>query len=146
LADNPYLSALENGAMSLAEFRRSQEQFAHAVVFFPRPMAALVAKIPDPQKRLAILENLVEEHGDFQEECFHRSTFGEFLRRMGARPIDDVENEGLWPALRAFNAVLIAACVLDEVEVGVATMGIIELAFAGISARIGQAIVKRGWI
>jgi pyrroloquinoline-quinone synthase len=52
----------------------------------------------------------------------------------------------LWPALRAFNAVLTAACVLDELEVGVACMGIIEYAFAGISAAIGKAVVDRGWV
>ena len=39
-----------------------------------------------------------------------------------------------------------AACVLDELEVGIACMGVIEHAFAGISAAIGQAVVARGWV
>src|SRR5204863_2902216 len=52
----------------------------------------------------------------------------------------------LWPALRAFNSVLTASCVLDELEVGVGCMGIIEYAFAGISALIGKAVVERGWV
>jgi len=52
----------------------------------------------------------------------------------------------IWPALRAFNSVLTASCVLDELEVGVACMGIIEYAFAGISAVIGKAVVQRGWV
>ena len=51
-----------------------------------------------------------------------------------------------WPALRAFNSVLTAACVLDELEVGVACMGIIEYAFADLSAIIGRAVVRQGWV
>ena len=39
-----------------------------------------------------------------------------------------------------------AACVLDELEVGIGCMGIIEHAFAEISAAIGRAVVERGWV
>ena len=52
----------------------------------------------------------------------------------------------MWPMLRAFNSVLTASCVLDELEVGVGCMGIIEYAFAGISATIGGAVVRHGWV
>ncbi len=142
---NPYLQALQDGAMSLEEFRRSQEQFFFAVTFFPRPMAALVGRIPNPKSRLDILHNLVEEHGEFDEQQFHHTTFQCFLRSIGSDP-DKVESSALSPALRAFNSVLTSGCVLDELEVGVACMGIIEYAFAGISAAIGQAVVQRGWV
>ncbi len=57
-----------------------------------------------------------------------------------------MEQMPLQPAVRAFNSVLTTSCVLDELEVGVACMGIIEYAFAGISALIGKTIVERGWI
>jgi pyrroloquinoline-quinone synthase len=67
---NPYLQTLEDGTMPLEGFRRSQEQFFFAVTFFPRPMAALVGRIPDPKCRLDILHNLVEEHGEFDERLF----------------------------------------------------------------------------
>ena len=142
---NPYLQALNDGSMSLECFRRSQEQFFHAVTFFPRPMAALVGRIPNPKARVDILHNLVEEHGEFKEEFFHHTTFQRFLRSIGSEP-DKIETCPLSPALRAFNSVLTCACVLDELEVGVACMGIIEYAFAGISATIGEAVVRRGWV
>jgi len=131
--------------MSLASFRRSQEQFFHAVTFFPRPMAALVGRIPNPKARVDILHNLVEEHGEFKEELFHHTTFQRFLRSIGSEP-EKIEASPLSPGLRAFNSVLTTACVLDELEVGVACMGIIEYAFAEISAIIGQAVVKQGWV
>src|SRR5882672_9027789 len=142
---NLYLQSLQDGSMSLESFRSSQEQFFHAVSFFPRPMAALVGRIPNPKARIDILHNLVEEHGEFNEELFHHTTFQRFLRSIGSEP-EKIETAALAPALRAFNSVLTCACVLDELEVGVACMGIIEYAFAGISALIGQAVVQRGWV
>jgi pyrroloquinoline-quinone synthase len=142
---NPYLEALTDGAMTLECFRRTQEQFFFAVTFFPRPMAALVGRIPDPRQRLDILHNLVEEHGEFEEKCFHHTTFQQFLRTLGSQP-EKLSGLAVSPALRAFNSVLTASCVLDELEVGVACMGIIEYAFAGISAAIGKAVVQRGWV
>jgi pyrroloquinoline-quinone synthase len=142
---NPYLQALEDDSMTLESFRRSQEQFFFAVSFFPRPMAALVGRIPNPKARIDILHNLVEEHGEFNEELFHHTTFQRFLRSIGSEP-EAIEAAAPAPALRAFNSVLTCACVLDELEVGVACMGIIEYAFAGISATIGRAVVQRGWV
>ncbi len=142
---NPYFTTLQDGSMSLNSFRRSQEQFFFAVTFFPRPMAALVGRIPDPRARLDILHNLVEEHGEFDEAAFHHTTFQRFLRTLGSPP-DRLDALALAPAVRAFNSVLTSACVLDEVEVGVGCMGIIEYAFAPISALIGQTVVARGWV
>ncbi len=145
LLRNPYLQALEDGSLSLGGFRASQEQFYFAVSFFPRPMAALVGRIPDPVRRLDILRNLVEEHGDFDVRAFHRSTFQAFLGSLGT-DAGALESRPPAPGLRAFNSVLTASCVLDEMEVGVACMGMIELAFSGISGRIGRAVVRRGWV
>jgi pyrroloquinoline-quinone synthase len=142
---NPYLEALKDGSMTLDCFRRTQEQFFFAVSFFPRPMAVLVGRIPDPRQRLDILHNLVEEHGEFREQAFHHNTFQQFLRTLGSDP-GKLEALACWPALRAFNSVLTASCVMDELEVGVGCMGIIEYAFAGISAVIGKAVVERGWV
>lgn len=142
---NPYFAALSDGTMSLEGFRKSQEQFFFAVTFFPRPMAALVGRIPEPKARLDILHNLVEEHGEFQEAQFHHNTFQQFLRTIGNDPAQ-LDNIAVSPPLRAFNSALTASCVLDELEVGVACMGIIEHAFAGISGLIGKAVVARGWV
>ncbi|HEY1191590.1 MAG TPA: iron-containing redox enzyme family protein [Gemmata sp.] len=142
---NPYFRDLQSGAMPVDLFRRTQEQFFFAVTFFPRPMAALVGRIPDPKQRLDILHNLVEEHGEFNERQFHHTTFQQFLRTIGAAPerLDDLM---IWPEVRAFNSVLTTACVLDELDLGVACMGVIEQAFAGISALIGRAVVSNGWV
>lgn len=142
---NPYLQELVDGTMSLDVFRRTQEQFFFAVTFFPRPMTALVGRLPEPRQRLDILRNVVEEHGDFDEASFHHTTFQEFLRRIGSE-VDTLDELDLLPAVRAFNSILTTACLMDELEVGIACMGIIERAFAGVSAKIGRAVVDRGWL
>jgi len=50
------------------------------------------------------------------------------------------------PPVHAFNSILMSACASDEIETGIACLGIIEYAFASISASIGQAVVSRGWV
>jgi pyrroloquinoline-quinone synthase len=145
LLENPFFAALENGALGLDGFRCIQEQFYFAVLFFPRPMAGLLARLPDPHTRLDLLHNLVEEHGEFNPDAFHEATFRSFLRSLGA-PSDPCPSIQEGPEVHAFNAVLTAACQWEEPEVGVGCLGVIEYAFADISAVIGRAVVRRGWI
>jgi pyrroloquinoline-quinone synthase len=142
---NPYLRSLTDGTMSLNGFRRSQQQFYFAVAYFPQPMAVLLSRLSDPQSRVAILHNLVEEHGDFRAEEFHPQTFRRFLETIDCRA-DEMSKLTECSAVRAFNLGLHGACAFADVEVGVCCLGAIELAFAGISATIGRAVIERGWI
>jgi pyrroloquinoline-quinone synthase len=48
--------------------------------------------------------------------------------------------------VRAFNAALHGVCAFAEPEVGACCLGEIELAFAGVSVAIGQAVARRGWV
>jgi pyrroloquinoline-quinone synthase len=144
LLSNPYFDALKS-RMSLDAFRRGQEQFFFAVRYFPRPMAALLSRMPDPLGRLDMLQNIVEEHGDFHPERFHQNTFLTFLDRIGAR--NPLENGiKMSSAVHAFNSVLMSACLTDPTEVAICTLGIIEYAFATISTLIGQTVSTRGWL
>jgi pyrroloquinoline-quinone synthase len=145
ILQNPYLDSLARGSLPLEAFRRTQEQFYFAVDYYPRPMAALIARIPDPAVRLEVVRNLVEEHGEFDAKAFHRNTFRRFLESLGA-DTQELDARPVSPAVRAFNAVLAGACWVAEVEVGLGMLGIIELAFARISAAIGAAVVERGWL
>lgn len=143
---NIYFESLRDGTMTLEEFRRSQEQFYFCVAFFSRPMMALVGRIPNASRRLEILRNVVEEHGEFEEAAFHQHTFESFLQSIGSdiRNIDNQDKQ--WPEIRAFNSSLIGACLLDELEVGIACMGVIEYCFATISDTIAQGVVDRNWV
>lgn len=142
--ENNFFKNLADGTMPLTEFIETQKQFYYTVSFFSRPMTALMARFPNPGKRLSILENVVEEHGSFKKSAFHESTFREFLKSLGVNT-GELEELELWPEVRAFNSTLMTACVFDEAEVGVCCMGAIEFMFATISAQIGQSVIKRGW-
>lgn len=145
LWENPYFTTLADGRMSLSAFRRSQEMFYFAVTFFSRPMAGLVARLPDYDSRASILQNVVEEHGDFHPSAAHASTFANFLQSLGSDVPRALASRPA-PAVHAFNSALFSACVLEEVEIGIGCLGIIEYAFAELSARIGNSVVARGWV
>ena len=145
ILENPYFRQLQNGTMSLEQFCRTQEEFHFAVTFFSRPMAVLVARIPHPKDRLNVLHNILEEHGDFDENDFHSITFHRFLKSIGSK-IDDFDQCMLSPQMRTFNNTLIGTCTFDELETGIACMGIIERAFADISGFIAHTVVDREWI
>lgn len=149
-AENPFFTALTDGSFSREDFLETQYQFHAAVVFFNRPMAALAAKIPDPALRVAIVRNVWEEHGEGDPGRMHGTTFVTLLSRLAGlteREIgEELERRPLWPEVRAFNTLLVGACVLDDYLVGTAVLGIIERMFAEISGWIGRGIVARGFL
>ncbi len=145
ILNNPYFTRLKSGEMTLPVFRRTQEQFYFAVEYFSRPMAALLMRLPRPEQRLSILSNVVEEHGGFHTSAFHEATFREFLASIGGQS-ERPRPCSRGPEVHAFNASIMAACCSDDVYTGIACLGIVEYAFADISAVIGRAIVARQWV
>ena len=140
-----YFSRLVDGRMSLEAFSRSQSQFFFAVRFFSRPIAALVARCPDSTLRMDLVHNLAEEQGDFLPAEAHDRTFLRFLASIGVSA-EQMKQTTAGPAVQAFDYALLGACQGSEMEVAFGCLGIIEHAFAEISARIGQAVVARGWV
>jgi hypothetical protein len=147
--DNPFFVALRTD-LPHGTFVATQLEFFHAVVAFHRPMAALAARIDDDELRTAIFRNVHEELGEGDASRAHGTTFITFLSRLTSTPEPAVrERLSTTPAgsaVRAFNAALQGACVVDDVVVGAAAMGIIERMFAEISSWIGTACVARGFI
>jgi pyrroloquinoline quinone (PQQ) biosynthesis protein C len=143
--ENPYLATLADGGMTKDDFVETQIQFMFAVVFFSRPMSALAGRLPRPQMRLALLENIRDEHGDGRLTNCHESTFLEFLARLGVEG-PEIDQRALWPEVRAFNTTLAGACSFEDVYTALAALGMIEDLFSGISAAIGKAVVARGFL
>jgi pyrroloquinoline-quinone synthase len=155
ILENSYFSALKDDTMSRDCFVRSQKQFFFAVRYFSRPMAALMARMPDSASRQGLIHNLSEEHGfddehetqaaGFDPTLAHDLTFLTFLRTLGISGMEmSKEREG--PGVRAFNSGLIGACMMERVELGFGCLGVIEYAFADICELIGNKVVERGWI
>lgn len=145
LDEHPYFKHLDNGSFVRDDFVETQIQFLFAVVFFSRPMAVLASRLPRPEQRFSTLYNVMEEHGGGNIRASHESTFYAFLVSMGVEPAY-IEKRSLWPCVRNFNTTLGGVCLMDDVYTAVAAMGIIEDLFSDISARIGQSVIKQGWL
>ena len=155
ILDNEYFTALRQGTMSLGDFCETQKQFFFAVGYFSRPMAALLARIPDSGARAALMHNLADEHGlsddgeqqpaAFDPQLAHDRTFLRFLGTLGVTP-HEMGSTGERAPVRAFNAGLMGACVSEPIEVAFGCLGVIEYVFADISALIGQVVVARNWV
>ena len=106
----------------------------------------LAAKITRAEHRVEILRNVWEEHGEGNVRLAHSATFRELLARLAGLDDHAIDRRVLWPEVRAFNTTLVGACMLDEWRVGAATLGMIERMFQEMSAAIGGAIVRNGWL
>ncbi|CAN5866293.1 hypothetical protein BH11VER1_BH11VER1_27000 [soil metagenome] len=158
ILENGYFTALREGSMSLAIFRETQRQFYFAVRFFSRPMAALMARMPDSALRQGLIHNLAEEHGfvdeaedgaplqsRFDPALAHDLTIKAFLRTLGPSGGEPTAiKEGV--PVRAFNLGLMGACMMERTEFAFACLGVIEYAFADISALIGKKVVENSWV
>lgn len=141
----PFFRALREGSMHREDFVETQIQFLSAVVFFSRPMAALVSRLPHPGKRWAILKNISEEHGDGDFRLSHEQTFLLFLERLGV-PRWEIQQRVVGPEVRTFNLALWGLTAGDDVWIAAAALGMIEDLFSEISAFLGDAILATGWL
>jgi pyrroloquinoline-quinone synthase len=152
ILNNGYFMALENGTMNKESFQQTQQQFFFAVRYFSRPMAALMARMPSSTLRRSLIHNLSEEHGYvdkdtplFDPALAHDMTFTRFLETLGVSHKElSCVREGA--AVKAFNTSLMGVCMMERTDLAFACLGVIEHAFAGISARIGSTVVQRAWV
>lgn len=126
-------------------FKHVQAQFFFAVDYFSRPMAAIVSRLPLHKDRIDIIHNIVEEHGDFSIQSYHSNTFKQFLSTLDITA-EHMHNLVPSSAVTMFNYSLMGACVHEDLLIAIACNGIIEYAFADISALIATQVVERGWI
>lgn len=154
ILENGYFASLGNDSMTREAFVRSQRQFYFAVRYFSRPMAALMARMPDSAGRRGLIHNLSEEHGyeddgpevaGFDPSVAHDLTFLAFLNTLGVSSAEMArEREG--PGVRGFNTALMGTCLMERTEIAFGCLGVIEYAFADICELIGRKVVERGWI
>jgi pyrroloquinoline-quinone synthase len=150
---NGYFRALADGNMAKSDFVKSQVQFFYAVGFFSRNLATLAARLPTSAGRAVLVHNLSEEHGldeenpadGFRPQFAHDRTFARFLETLGfsAGELSASQPE---PPVRAFNLALLGACAAEPPGFALAALGMIEYAFADISALIGKRVVELGWV
>lgn len=144
--EGTFFQSIYSKAMDLDFFRRTQIDFFYAVDYFSKPMIVLASKLDLHHQRIDILHNIVEEHGDFDSNLYHSETFRVFLRSLGVNTSETFKIKKINPAVDAFNAALVGTAYAKDPLVGIACIGIIEYAFAEISAIIGNYVIDCKWV
>lgn len=140
---HPYFLWMRDEATTATAFRHSQLPFRYAVEAFSQSLAAVLARIPRLEARLALADNVAEENGRGNELASHKRTFIQYLRALGAT---QDELGGDCPvAVSAFNHALLDFCLAQPYQPGAALLGIIEYLYVSISGDIAETIVARDW-
>lgn len=145
VGNHPYFSMLATGKMSKQQFLKTQIEFAPLVQFFNRPMAQVIANIPNPHLRMAIVENLWEEHGKGVIENIHGKTILTLIDRLGGE-CPEPSPGSLTSNVRIFNEALRGASAFEDYRFSVAMFGGIERTFVDISTIICRAIIDQEWL
>lgn len=144
ISEHPYFKKLSNGEMTKEQFLNSQIEFAPLVSFFNRPMALVISNIPDALLRMALVDNLWEEHGKGNPEKVHGKTILKLIDRLGgdSSSINDEPTANI----KIFNDALRGASIFQSYQFATAMFSGIERAFVDISSIICQSIIDQGWL
>jgi len=150
---NSYFRSLESGEIGKQDFVGSQIQFSYAVGYFSQNLATLIARMPTSSGRAVLVHNLAEEHGldeenpvdGFRAHLAHDRTFAKFLGSLGVGASTLAQSKAE-PPVRAFNLALNGVCGTEHPAFALAALGMIEYAFADISALIGRRVIELGWV
>lgn len=142
---HPWFHALRSGNVTKDEFLRTQIEFSHLVQFFNRPMAVVIANIHDATKRMAIVENLWEEHGKGNPDKVHGRTILTLIDRLGGTSAT-IDRSSLTDNVRAFNNALRSVAAFESYRYACAVFAGIERSFVDISSELCQSIIDNGWL
>lgn len=145
LPRNPYFKMLCSGEMSKQQFLKSQIEFAPMVYFFSRPMAQVIANVPEVAPRIALVENLWEEHGDGVMENVHGKTILTLVDRLGGDS-SKIDMDRPSPNARMFNETLRSVSAFEDYRFAASMFAGIERTFMDISRMIFRSIVDGGWL
>ena len=140
---HPYLLWMQAPGTSRAAFRRSQLPFRFAVEAFSQALAAVLARMPVLEQRLALVDNIWEEHGRGSSLRSHKSTFQHYLQALGATATE-LQSPCSLPVL-AFNQSILNYCLTQAGEAGAALLGTIEYLYIEVSAAIARTLHQRHW-
>ncbi len=140
---HPYFLWMRSVNVDRAAFLKSQLPFRYAVETFSQSLAAVLARVNTMEARLALVENINEEHGHGNPLRSHKATFRQYLYSLGAT---DVELEyPVSTGVLAFNQSILNYCLTQSPECGAAMLGMIEHLYANISGTIARTVYGCAW-
>ncbi len=140
---HPYILWMQADTTTRSQFCQSQLGFRDAVESFSQAIAAVIARVPRVEDRMALVDNLAEEHGHEQLLRSHKYTFRQYLMALGA---SDLDLQRVTPiGVVAFNQSILNYCLSQAPEFSSAMLGMIEYLYIGISQTISKTIHDRHW-
>ena len=85
---HPFISRIKDGWLDKDQLQYFTEQYAIYCRHFPRFLAAAAANVPDDLTRMALIENLWEEHGEGVLAKSHRILYENFAAAFGLNTED----------------------------------------------------------
>ncbi|MCO6462350.1 MAG: iron-containing redox enzyme family protein [Saprospiraceae bacterium] len=83
ILSHPVVDAIHNARLNIEQLRLFALQYYIYCSYFPRFLCACAANIPDDNTRMAIIENIWEEHGSGKLSGSHRVLFEKFALSLG---------------------------------------------------------------
>ena len=142
LEEQALLRALERGELSPERTRELALQIFHVVDHFPRLLAALLANLPDWQRRTPVVENLWEEHGRGKPALVHVETYKKFLASIGVDDAALLQSRPGIPAI-AYNRAVLDLCLHHHYAEGMGALGVIEEIVARASPLVARHAIAR---
>ena len=93
ILNHAFLNRIKDGWLNKKQLKYFVGQYGIYCRYFPRFLAAAAANIPDDPTRMAIVENLWEEHGEGVLAKSHRILYNNFAKAAGftAKQLENVE-------------------------------------------------------
>ena len=83
ILNHPFLNRIKDGWLDKRQLHYFVGQYGIYCRYFPRFLSAAAANIPDDPTRMALIENLWEEHGEGVIEKSHRILYNNFAKAVG---------------------------------------------------------------
>ncbi len=141
---NPYFKNLKNGDFEKVDFIETQIQIYNVIHVFPRLLADLIAKLPEGDAKMSMVDALYEGHNIDSDED-EQSLFVLFLHKLGMSN-EEINKRALWPESRMFIMTARGTCVLDTYTVAAAFLGAVEYMFLSVAKWTEHGLVDRGWL
>ncbi len=122
ILNHPFINRIADGWLNQQQLQYFAKEYFVYCFHFPRFLSACAANIPDDETRLAIIENLWEEHGEGNPDKSHRKLYERFALATGLRHEDLTFAKAL-PSTRICIENLLNLCIHEHFLVSLGALG-----------------------
>lgn len=122
ILDHPFIHRLEDGWLNRRQLQFFTGQYYLYCFHFPAFLSACAANVPDDDTRMAIIENLWEEHGEGDINKSHRTLYLRFAQSIGMTEQDLIDTPKLSTTQICVEN-LLALCKHDHFLVSLGALG-----------------------